>query len=420
MDYNISLYLDKRTSSKKINNLFPVKLRLYSSITKTKKLYPTGIDLSIDDFNTIFNSETKVRGKNKETKIILQQLEGNAERIAKDLTPFSFNAFEKKMFRSKDAHINVAYHYKEKIKRLKSNDQVSTASNYNLSLKSLSNFLESKTNNKLKNLTFYDITADFLNKYESYMVHELNKSRTTVSMYTRALRTIFNDAISENDIKREVYPFGKGNDKYQIPNAKGVKKALTKEEISLLFNATPSTPEQEKAKDFWFFSYMCFGMNIKDILLLKHENLNDDNLTYYRAKTVNTKKSNLKKVKVFLNDFSNEVINKYGTSPMRKNKFVFPIISEKDDVVEQQKKIKNFTSFINLHFNKLAKQEGFKFKISTYWARHSFATLSIQKGASMEFISEALNHSNLSVTKNYFAGFEDEAKKHFVNKLMEF
>ena len=52
--------------------------------------------------------------------------------------------------------------------------------------------------------------------------------------------------------------------------------------------------------------------------------------------------------------------------------------------------------------------------------RHSFATISVRKGASMEFISEALNHSDLSVTKNYFAGFEDEAKKEFAKTLLDF
>jgi hypothetical protein len=38
----------------------------------------------------------------------------------------------------------------------------------------------------------------------------------------------------------------------------------------------------------------------------------------------------------------------------------------------------------------------------------------------MEFISEALNHSDLSVTKNYFAGFEGDAKKEFASNLMNF
>ena len=50
----------------------------------------------------------------------------------------------------------------------------------------------------------------------------------------------------------------------------------------------------------------------------------------------------------------------------------------------------------------------------------STAVNAIRKGASMEFISEALNHSNLKTTKNYFAGFEDDKKKEFADSLMDF
>ena len=75
---------------------------------------------------------------------------------------------------------------------------------------------------------------------------------------------------------------------------------------------------------------------------------------------------------------------------------------------------------MNQHLKKLAKDNNLPEEISTYWARHSFATNSIRKGASMEFISEALNHSDMNVTKNYFAGFEDKTKKEFADKLMDF
>ena len=58
--------------------------------------------------------------------------------------------------------------------------------------------------------------------------------------------------------------------------------------------------------------------------------------------------------------------------------------------------------------------------ISTYWARHSFATNAIRKGASMEFVSEALSHSDLKTTQNYFAGFEDSSKKELMDSSMDF
>ena len=156
------------------------------------------------------------------------------------------------------------------------------------------------------------------------------------------------------------------------------------------------------------------------LVLLKQVNLEGDTLKYYRAKTVNTKKNNLKEINIFLNDYAKSIIKKYRNKNIGINQYLFSIISKGDDATEQQRKIKNFTSFVNLHFNKFAKELGFDFKISTYWARHSFATLAIRGGASMEFVGEALNHSSPNVTKNYFAGFDDQTKKEFASKLMEF
>ena len=69
-------------------------------------------------------------------------------------------------------------------------------------------------------------------------------------MYLRCLRTIFNQAIEENDINKEIYPFGKSNGKYQIPSAQKKKKALTSDQLQLLFNTEPSHPDHQKAKDF--------------------------------------------------------------------------------------------------------------------------------------------------------------------------
>jgi len=433
MDYNISIYLDKRYLLKDTKNLYPVKLRVYSTLTKKKKLYPTNINMSVTDFETTFNSNSKVRGKKKENQLFLNELEDRAYKIAKDLSPFTFDSFEKKLFRNKDADINILYHYEQKIEVLKQNDQIATASNYEGSYKSIGMFLLKKVEYKsfeakeqeiikvLKNITFYDITKEFLNNYENFMVKKHNKSFTTVSMYLRCLRTIFNDAISENEIKKDIYPFGREKGKYQIPTSQKKKKTLSKEQIKLLFNSKTQIPEQQLAKDFWFLSYALYGMNFNDILRLKFENWNKENIVYFREKTLSTKKGNLKEINVNLNDYSKEIIHKYSKRiNLKKGNYIFPYIKEKDDAVEQKRKIKNFISTVNLHFNKFAESIGFEFKLSTYWARHSFATISIQNGASMEFISEALNHSNLNVTKDYFAGFEDDAKKEFSNNLMNF
>ena len=88
--------------------------------------------------------------------------------------------------------------------------------------------------------------------------------------------------------------------------------------------------------------------------------------------------------------------------------------------MEQNRKIENFIRFLNQYIKELAVQEGLPEGISTYWARHSFATNAIRQGASMEFVSEALNHSDMQTTQRYFAGFENSAKKELMKKLMDF
>ena len=138
---------------------------------------------------------------------------------------------------------------------------------------------------------------------------------------------------------------------------------------------------------------------------------------YYRSKTFD-KSAEKTEITIYLTDFTKSVIKKYGNQ--KNNGFAFDIINVKEDAKIQYKKIKNFTRYINDHIKRIAKENDLPLDLSTYWARHSFATNSLRKGASMEFISEALNHSDLSVTKNYFAGFEDEAKKEFANTLLDF
>jgi site-specific recombinase XerD len=188
--------------------------------------------------------------------------------------------------------------------------------------------------------------------------------------------------------------------------------------LKKLFDAKPKTPEQ--AKDFWFLSYACNGMNIKDIALLKFENIQGDKIIFYRAKTINTSKTDLKPVTVYLNDYINSVIKKYCNKEKEKNEYIFPIISDNLSELTKHTKIKNFTRFINQNLKKLAKSEGLTSDISTYWARHSFATTAIRNGASMEYVMEALSHNNLKTTIGYFAGFEDKDKKEFAGKLMDF
>lgn len=416
--YSITIYLDTRRE--KANGLFPVKLRVYSPLLAKTKYYPTVFELSEKDFQSVWLT-AKPRKEYNDQRLKLQALENRANDAASELKVFSFEQFEKRLFRQTGNGEDVFYHYQQMVSKLRENNQFGTASNYQLSMKSLADFIEYRTGKRPKRLAFVEVTKDWLQKYENYMIDHLNRSRTTVSMYLRALRTIFNNAKQENDISVEVYPFGdEKKGKYQIPAVRNVKKALTKEQLKTLFEFPASTPEQQKARDFWFFSFACNGMNIKDIALLRWENLQGDKLVFYRAKTLNTSKKNLTPVTVYLTEISLKVIDKYCREIRNPKGLIFPIISDEMTKEQQHTAFKNFTRFVNQNFKKLAAKAGVNENISTYWARHSFATSAIRGGASIEFVSEALSHSNIKTTQGYFAGFEEDSKRELMNNIMNF
>lgn len=414
----VSLLLDTRR--KKGNGLFPVKIRVYDTSTKKARLYTTDFDLSQRDFDRILfpDEDQKLRKEEKEIRDGLRELESDYKKKFESLKVFTFDAFEA-LFKIKTGDIiNIFFHYESKILDLKSSDRYGTALTYDSSLKSLKAYLKDKTGKESKHLFFQDVTVKFLEKYEDWMTGKQGKSLTTVGIYLRGLRAIFNQALEDKIIEREIYPFGVR--RYEIPASSNTKKAFDSSQLQTLFQAVPKIQEQEKARDFWFFSFVCNGMNVKDIIFLKWKNIKDGQIEFIREKTKRTKKAKQKVIQVPLTDFAKNFIEKYGNESKEKSSYIFSVIN--DGMTEEEKDLKRrtFTRFINQHLKNLAKDNGLTEDISTYWARHSFATTAVRKKASLEYVSEALGHSDLKTTKNYFAGFEDKTKKDILEDITDF
>ncbi|WP_255545463.1 tyrosine-type recombinase/integrase [Echinicola sp. 20G] len=59
--------------------------------------------------------------------------------------------------------------------------------------------------------------------------------------------------------------------------------------------------------------------------------------------------------------------------------------------------------------------------MSTYWARHSFATMAIRKNASIEYVGESLGHSDIRTTKSYIDSIMDEeSDQKMIDGMMDF
>ena len=75
---------------------------------------------------------------------------------------------------------------------------------------------------------------------------------------------------------------------------------------------------------------------------------------------------------------------------------------------EMLRKAKLFTKQVNKYVNIIARKVGINENVTTYTARHTFATVMKRAGVPISYIADSLGHSDVRVTERYLAGFEDE------------
>lgn len=399
----VSITLDKRRL--KQNGKYPVKLQVFQSEPRRQKLYPTVFEFTEKDFQAIWETR-KPREENKEERRKLEALEARAYKIIEAIEPFSFDTFEAKLHNNSKSDDKNAFHIFDEIEMRKLEiGSISTAEKYRLAKKSFQSYLRFKSQNP-GSLTFDKITSQFLESYKSYCENTRNLSAATIGIYLRNLRAVYKIAIKKGTATFDKYPFLKED--FVIPSSKKVNKALTEIQLKQLWESKPNTREQERAKDFWFFSYFTYGMNTRDVCELKHTSIKGDTIQYVRAKTKNTKKERVIKEVPITNSIK-QIIER---QKVENSIFLFGVLDESDNPIVKHEKIKNFNKVLNHHFRLFAKdcgiEEELAKQIGTYHARHSFATIAIRKGKSVALISEILHDGNLKVTQSYINSFPKE------------
>jgi integrase/recombinase XerD len=402
-----SAYLIHPTRHQKKSGKYPVKIRIV--YLRKSKDYKLDIDLTLEEYKNAMVERPK--GVYKEISIKLRALEARANKKIEDIGIFTFQKFENAFYSTTKGAFDIFSYFEEYIKMLNSEGRLGTRDSYITTMNSLRLFQ--------KAIGFYDITPEFLKKYELWMIGRGNV-KTTVGIYVRHLRSIYNYAISKNVIKRdENYPFGKR--KYVIPGGSNRKKALTKDEVSLIYNYTsqPYSPE-DKARDFWIFSYLCNGINFKDIALLRVSCIDGDMLRFVRSKTENSTRENETKISCHINEHLKKIIEKWRTGNKNSDDYLFDILQLTDDLEVQQKKVGMFIQNTNRYIKRISKSVGIDKNVTTYYGRHSAATIMKKSGASVEQIREALGHHSSATTQKYLDSFDDETKRELGRSLTSF
>ncbi len=247
-------------------------------------------------------------------------------------------------------------------------------------------------------------------------------SLTTVGIYLRNVRTIYHKAIKTGAAPPALYPFGSAkDDKYEIPTGRNIKKALHLKEVELIVNyqAVQGSTEHQY-RDYWLFSYLCNGINVKDISRLKYSNIEGDIMVITRAKTERENRHKPRPITIVIVEMTKKIIDRWGNKPVSPDQYIFPILTKGMTPLQEYAAILQTTSMINRYIGRVAVAVGISQKVTTYTARHSYATVLKRSNASTEFIGEALGHASLPTTENYLADFETDEKRKWAAKLTDF
>lgn len=284
----------------------------------------------------------------------------------------------------KENHGNFISFIHETIRQLKLVGRLRTAETYSTALNSFSRFCSLRGN-----VDFNDIDATLMMEYENYLKSN-GLIPNTISFYMRNLRAVYNRAV-EKGITVQRNPF-----RYVYTGVdKTVKRALSVSMIRKIRDLDlRKSPSMDYARDIFMFSFYTRGMSFVDMAYLKKKDLQHGVLSYRRQKT--NQQLFIKWEKPM-----QEIIDKYDTS---QTPYLLPII--KDVNSDARRQYHNASHLVNAKLKKIGVDLGLPVVLTSYVARHTWASVARSKNISLSVISEAMGHDSENTTRIYLASLD--------------
>tara|TARA_R110000764_G_scaffold240089_1_gene342324 strand:- start:97005 stop:98258 length:1254 start_codon:yes stop_codon:yes gene_type:complete len=414
----IRLALDTRKNAKNKDGLYPIVVRIFH---KRQSLIRTGYYSSIKGWDTRNSRLRKsaIANKNLDCDAVNHELAEKvykAKELANELGPsidrLDVNGFieliKDKWDQNKGSEIRKKIENRISItswgnvlvQRKMNSNSPGTARWYKDSIKALKKFKDGQ------DVLLYDITVSFLRDFES---HHLGKGncRNTIGMYLRAIRSIYNSAIEEDQFA----PIKNAFKHYKIPTSTRTKKrTVSKEKLNniKMLDYDLGTPLWH-TKNYTLVMFYCRGMNFIDMVKIRVRDISNGRLYYGRSKTGDP-------FSVKITDGLQKILE-YYLKDKEPQDFLFP--TNYDGSSKHYQKYKSQRRRMNERLKVIAKDAGIEGSFTTYYIRHSWATIAKYMGISTEIICEGLGHSSIKTTEIYLKDFEnailDEANERIVS-----
>lgn len=303
---------------------------------------------------------------------------------------------------------NLISFMKQVVDELQDSGNLGTAHVYKSSLNTILAF------HGTQRLQFRQITPAWLKRFE-VSLRARGCSWNTVSTYLRTLRAVYNRAVECRKapyvphLFRSVYT-GTRADRRRALDGEDMKRVFTR--LSHLGN---TVPELGRAQELFILMFLLRGLPFVDLAYLRKSDLHGNVITYRRRKTGRA-------LSVTLTPEAMILLQKYMNRD-RMSPYLFPILRSREGSKEAYREYQLALRSFNYRLELLGKILGLQNRLSSYTARHTWATTAYYCEIHPGIISEAMGHSSITITETYLKPFRskkiDEANKQVVDYVKQ-
>jgi len=329
----------------------------------------------------------------------VNEFKSKCERIYAEMAVFNPTKFREKVY-SKEKEIPKTLVLKDMFDYYIENYRgitIRTRKHFRLAINILESFQP--------DLRVHDITSEFLKDFEAAKTKQ-GLSKSTIEAVFRNLRRIINYFMHEKKTIPSTfpYPFGKGG--YSIGSTWPKKQVLKNSEIKKVISLKSfDTLEQEYARDIWVFLYRANGINFADLLKMRWDSIKGRHIIFFRKKTENTRKNNLKPITVPLTPKLKKLIEKIGVKDS-------PFILGKLKEGYSENTFENLSHKMRSNFNakllEISERLGLSVPLKLKTARECYASTLRRAKVSKDDIGDMLGHANSIVTEHYLDSLDLE------------
>lgn len=302
-------------------------------------------------------------------------------------------------YRSVDINITTLDFMRAQVEQLRASNRLGTAKNYEKTMRSFMLFLDNAR------LPISALTEQVIRDYNTFLIQR-GLVRNSVSFYMRVMRAIYNKAVRQRLVEQQ-HPFVE-----VYTGIDHTRKRAVSESIILRLCRLELEPGSPLAmcRDIFIFSYCTRGMAFVDIAYLKRSNIQNGVICYTRRKTGQL-------LTIRIEPSIQRIIDRYADA---NSPYIFPILKTLD-AVEAYEQYQSALNAYNRHLGCLSRILGCGCRLTSYTARHSWATAARDHNVPISVISQGMGHASEYTTQIYLTMLEnsviDEANRGIIGFL---